>query len=85
MQLTEEQEVLLQNNNDEYKKCQDDPCYFYNKYMKPKHLPELSEEVFSEYKKEIDFYRNNRLTGLKNRKGQYMFVPLIHSECFTKQ
>lgn len=72
----------LRSNPEEYKKCQDNPLYFYNTYVKHLDDPEINEQEYNELKAKFKCIREGTVIG-KRRNPFLKQYPMTETEAFN--
>jgi hypothetical protein len=62
----------LKSNEEEMKKCQESPLYFYNTYVLKEGQPPLTEEQYLLHVKMVELQRN--AIPIRMRRGDYVFM-----------
>lgn len=65
----------LKDNEDEIKKCQESPLYFYNTYMLKEGQRPMEQQEYDLLVKQMELYRNS--VPIRMRRGNYVFMKPI--------
>ena len=68
----------LKDNEEEIKKCQESPLYFYNTYMLKEGQRPMEQQEYDLLVKQMELYRNS--VPIRMRRGNYVFMKPI-KEC----
>jgi hypothetical protein len=65
----------LKNNEEEIKKCKENPLYFYNTYILKEGQRPMEQQEYDLLVKQVELYRN--AIPLRMRRGNYVFMKPI--------
>lgn len=67
----------LKDNEEEMKKCQESPLYFYNTYMLKEGQRPMQQQEYDLLVKQMELYRNS--VPVRMRRGNYVFMKPIEA------
>lgn len=70
----------LRNNEEEIKKCEENPLYFYNTYVRKEGQKEFTQEEYDEFVRQVELYRHGK--PLRGRTGK--LYPMKPDEAYLK-